>query len=215
MLRRSFNRRGRIAGGFAVGAVLLIGSVSPAVGAELGVETETFHSDAATITVVTQPSSVTDADLAPLAQMFGCKINVFNPHGSGHVKGTINVESRVTCDINAARIRLATELYRVSPYARWVGTPKVVKNKNNVTSNAAAPCSAGPATFTGRGIGTIEAPAGYVLKGPPTHYEDGNEIGVACGLALRGGSTSGMTSTETLEFTSIRADIAEGEQGTR
>lgn len=68
MLQHSTTRKARLAVSLAVSASLLFFSVPPAVGAEtdLGVETETFPSDAATITVVTQPNAATEAELAPV-----------------------------------------------------------------------------------------------------------------------------------------------------
>lgn len=194
-------------GGIAAGALLLLGSVSPAAGAESSTDTETFTSEAATITVVTQPDAATDAQLSSLAATFTCSLKVNNPHGSTHVAGTINVVSTVNCQINAARIRLATDLYRLSPYGKWVGTPKVVTNKNTVSSNAAAPCSAGPAEFTGRAVGTITAPPGYQLSGSPTLNMDGPQLGVACGTR-RMAPITGDTGIETVEFTFIRTDLA-------
>lgn len=192
-------------------ALLTVGATaSPAVAAVTAPEphsqTHEFKSNAADLTVITRADALSDAELAPLQAYFGCDIAVQWPHGSVHVSGTINVVATATCDI-PARIRLAVELYRVSPYARWVGTPKVIDNTTWVKANAAAPCSAGPATFTGRGIGTITAPPGYVLNGPATYYEDGDERAVACGLAFAANDTQ-TDRAQTIRVEFIRSDLA-------
>ncbi|MGW9112905.1 hypothetical protein [Microbacterium sp. NPDC055683] len=192
-----------------VASLLTAGFMGPANAQTIDdTESETFRTDGAQVTVVTQPDSdLSSEQLAAMAQTFTCDLKVHHPHGSTHVSGTINVESTVTCQIAAANIRLATELYRVNPYGRWVGTPKVVQYKKTVSSNAATRCSEGPGTFLGRGIGTIQAPAGYTLSGSATFSKDGSEVKVACGLARL--SPAGALEDVQVELRFVRADLAD------
>lgn len=119
---------------------------------------------------------------APLAEAI-CNLQVQYPHASSHVNGTINVVSTIDCPFPAKEIYMRTTLVRTSDSVQWPGTPQDVAGPiSHVQSNAAAPCSAGPATFKGYGYATVYPPAGYtpsiVSKGIW-----GGSLGVICGGA--------------------------------
>ncbi|CAH0223944.1 hypothetical protein [Microbacterium foliorum] len=147
-------------------------------------------------------------DATARALQFSCNLTVNWPHGSHHVSGTINVVTRIQCDIPAKKLRLATSLIRISPNAQWHQVPVPIKeNSAWIQGNAAAPCSAGPASFRGWGWGTITAPPGYQLAGSPDYDKYGDIKPVACGVARSAEGQSGVAERLTLTF--VRSDLAE------
>lgn len=94
-----------------------------------GADGETVLSgDSIQLVVSSDQSSARSAEAAsPLSRDMGCTLAVHWPHGSTHVKGTINVKAEATCDVASPHLRLATSLIRVRPKTRqWTqGTVNV------------------------------------------------------------------------------------------
>lgn len=147
------------------------------------------------------------AKLASMAAVISCDLNVQNVHPSHHYDGTINLVTRVQCTGVAGHIRLATEMYRLTPsYKAW---PAGTLNEDDTAwlqNNVATNCSEGPGTFRGWGWGTITPAPGYVLVGPADHAEYGNTTSVACGVAFAASNEPSLASRTTVTF--VRSDLA-------
>lgn len=170
-----------------------------------------FETDLSKVSILpAEESDLSAAELAALAPAFKCDLNVQNPHGSHHVSGTINVVAVVTCDVPAAKLRLALNLIRVSPNNRqWAAVPTVVnENKARIQNNRAVSCSEGPGKFQGWGHATLTPPPGYVLSGSPYYKKYGSTVSVACGLARSGALFQDDGPAESIEFTFVREDLA-------
>jgi hypothetical protein len=165
--------------------------------------------------VVVQASNepVPSADeLTTLAASISCDMDVQNVHGSTHVSGTINEVVKVQCTGVAGHIRLATEMYRLSPtYAKWTAGTKNQDNTSWLQNNVATSCSAGPGEFRGWGWGTITPPPGYTLVGPADYSKYGNITSVACGMSFAASSEPSLASRTTITF--VRTDLAESSRG--
>ncbi|NHI16884.1 hypothetical protein [Microbacterium excoecariae] len=163
-----------------------------------------------TINVIPAPDEVGRAtglaDISAARVDFNCYVQAQYPHGSTHVSGTINVVVTTKCDVPVARMRLAAELYRISPYARYVGVPKVDTDVISLKANAATSCSAGPAKFQGLALATIQPPAGFKLRGSPSRTERGLVRSVACGQAFAAADAGGGDIAESWTLNFVRAD---------
>ncbi|MEE6179829.1 hypothetical protein [Mycobacterium sp. 050134] len=115
-----------------------------------------------------------------------CSIKTDNPHGSGHVGGTINVESHVTCsganNGNVASLTAQTQLWRITPPPERMrlGKQKSNQNMNNIETYADTPCIAQSYQYYGIGIANVVFPPGYK---PPTARigHQGPTVSVLCG----------------------------------
>lgn len=207
--------------GVATIAVTTLAGASSAVAAEDGNPTtsaiaaeaqpdgsQVFEADG--IGIVVQPAAtlrVSDPDLSAMAATFTCNLDVQWPHGSTHVSGTINVVTRIDCQIPAAHLRLATSLIRTSPtYAQWHAGTKNQDNTAWLQNNRAVPCNQGPGNFRGWGWGTITAPPGYQLSGPADYDKYGDIKPVACGVSrVSGGDDTEYAERITVSF--VRSDL--------
>jgi hypothetical protein len=170
-----------------------------------------FETDMSKVSVMpAEQSELSSTELAALAPRFNCDLNVQNPHGSHHVSGTINVVAVVTCDVPAAKLRLALNLIRVSPNNKqWAAVPTATnENKARIQNNRAVSCSEGPGRFQGWGHATLTPPPGYVLSGSPDYKKYGNTVSVACGVARFGALADDDSPAESITFTFVREDLA-------
>ena len=173
----------------------------------------TFETDLSKVSVLpAEDANLTASELAAMAPNFKCDLDVQHPHASQHYKGTINVVAVVTCEIPAAKLRLAVNLIRVSPNNKqWAAVPtKVNQGEKRIQNNAATSCSEGPGKFQGWGWATLTPPPGYVLSGSPDYKKYGSALNVACGVSRAAPATTpnGLPA-ESIEFTFVREDLAE------
>lgn len=191
-------------------------AASPATGNEAdSLSFTTFDNGAAVVSSEGLSVTVLESDLpvptgeslAALAKNFTCDLDVQNPHGSTHVKGTINVVAKVTCAIPAGEISLGTSLSRRSPnYKQWFANDVTTVGKRTAQNNRAVSCTEGPGQFRGWASATLTPPPGYKLVGPATFSTYGNTVSIPpCGASRI--ATGGSSSTVTVEF--VRIDLVD------
>jgi hypothetical protein len=98
----------------------------------------TILATTAALTCLTATGAVasTSGTAAPAAA--SCTIQVDNPHNSGHVNGTINVEATVSCSAAVPHIAVFVSLYRDNVKVNSDG--KDVYNTAKTTENTATGC---------------------------------------------------------------------------
>lgn len=94
----------------------------------------------------------------PGGSVITCTLKVNYPHNSGHVSGTVNVTSEISCSSNVDGIYISTGLRGTQSKNGW----KQGFNTNYRSSNAAMPCANG--TYWGIGSGTVTFPSGYTPR---------------------------------------------------
>lgn len=150
------------------------------------------------------------AELAILAPTIRCSLGVHNPHGSHHVRGTINGTANIECKGGTAgALKIHYSLIRTSPKPKqWGAEPKSNAKKKTISVNRAVNCSEGPADFRGWAQGEITPPAGYKLDGPVIQKKYGKIVGVACGTTtFMAPADDDLASETTVTF--IREDLAQ------
>lgn len=120
------------------------------------------------------------AATGPGGAVITCLVKFNNPHGSTHVRGTINASVTTTC---TAPVDVITPFFRLNDLTRgrtaYAANTKVY-NTSRSYANAALSCA--PGTYQGTGSVQIRFPAGFT---PRYQYPEGasQALGIACGVA--------------------------------
>lgn len=73
--------------------------------------------------------------------VIACDLRIDNPHNSGHVLGTVNVEAVITCSSQVSSLSVTAYLYPPVPYAPVRGA--TARGTITAKSNAAKSCTNG------------------------------------------------------------------------
>jgi len=106
--------------------------------------------------------------------VIACDLRIDNPHNSGHVLGTVNVEAVITCSSQVSSLSVTAYLYPPVPYAPVRGA--TARGTITAKSNAAKSCTNG--TYQGYARATVVIPPGYT--GPTSASGFGNAIKIIC-----------------------------------